>query len=116
LSYDDVEQRIIAALSPSSPQTDRAIKAWEVVAWFTIFNPFSDTDYYGKLDVLVDLIHSDADSLFMYLVTVRVEPCKLGERLLREMHKGKADAYKTYCEKYHKANESAPVSDWLFMW
>lgn len=118
LDVTDIDSRAALIHRKLTPTRERALAAWEVLAWNVMFKPFTHPDRKYKFDPTpyVAAIHEDPEALFNYGVYIDRKPSTEILKKLKVLHPEYARMYRTHMRNYAIAMDKVPMGGPIFNW
>lgn len=118
LDVTDIDARAAMIHTKLAPVRERALAAWEVLAWNVMFKPFSHPKRLYKFDPAPYLraVEQDPEALFNYGVYIERKPSQETLKKLTLLHPEYARMYRTHMRNYAIALEKVPYVGPLFNW
>lgn len=114
----DIDRALLTAYRNDHAIEARAKAAWEVVAWHTLFSPFSHDKrgYACSLKPLIETLQLDSVIFYLYGTTLAKCPDEATYDKLRAMHVEAARAYREYARNYRVAEAERGDLSFLYPW
>jgi len=118
MSPNEVQDRIMTALSHTHSPEARGKAAWEVVAWHRFVRPYEHPDwkYSINLDRFLPIIEGNPDSYYLYALLVLKKPSDEVYRKMKGMNAVVAKQYREYCRSYAIIEQGVDLENLLFGW
>lgn len=118
LVSDQIEQMICSTKNPLVAEGIRADCAFNALAWYTFFDPFSHPlrKFVFRSDTLVPIVALHADALYKYGVYVKQLPDQGIYDKLKTMHMDVARHYYDYCAHVTVARMEGWDLSWVTKW
>lgn len=114
----DIDNATLSAYTQHKSSEVRARSAWEVVAWHTMFQPYSHVsrEFYYDTRPLIEIMSRDPSCYYLYATLLLKQPSEEVYNKLRAMHSDLANTYLDYAKRYTvAAYDGAPVAE-LYTW
>lgn len=118
LDVTDIDSRAAMIHTKLTPIRERALAAWEVLAWNTMFKPFNHPRRWYKFDPApyLAIIEQDPEALFNYGVYIERQPSQETLNKLKVLHPEYARMYRTHMRNYAVAFDKVPIIAPIFNW
>lgn len=115
---DQVEQMICLIRNPSIPEGVQADAAFNVLAWYTFFDPFSHPlrKFVFRKDAIIPHVDKHADALYKYGLYIVQTPDEEIYAKLKKMHVDVARHYYDYCAHVTVGRMEGARMDWITQW